>query len=160
MGRISRLRNRTRGKDEGAQLVEFAILLPLLLLVLLGIVEFGWIFAQNLDVRHGAREGARLAAVNYPVGQLPSPPARTSGQTDTIVAEICDRMDTTSNVEVSMTSTGGVGDEATVTVEALADTLTGFLDWAISPSLTLSSTVTIRVEQFAGWANTANQACP
>lgn len=148
-------------KDRGANLVEFAILMPLLMLLLLGIVEFGWIFAQNLDVRHGAREGARLIAVNHPVGPLSSAPAsRSSSQTDTVVADVCARMDTPANAEVTLASTGGVGDDAIATVAAPAETLTGFLDWAIPSSLELSSSVTIRLEQFAGWANTTDQACP
>lgn len=39
--------------QRGAALVEFAILLPLLLVVVMGIIEFGYALAQQLDVRHG-----------------------------------------------------------------------------------------------------------
>ena len=54
-----------RGRsDRGAALVEFALLMPLLLLLILGIVEFGWKFGQFNDVRHAVREGARFAAVD------------------------------------------------------------------------------------------------
>ena len=47
--------SRARG-ERGASLVEFAILAPLLIVLVLGIVEFGWLFSQNNDVRHGPRE--------------------------------------------------------------------------------------------------------
>ena len=58
--------NHNRGKgDEGAALVEFALIAPILFLLIFGVIEFGWAFSQNMDVRHGARETARLAAVNY-----------------------------------------------------------------------------------------------
>ena len=50
--------------ERGASLVEFALTAPFLILLLLGIIEFGWAFNQNLDVRHGARETARLVDVN------------------------------------------------------------------------------------------------
>ncbi len=31
-----------------------------------GIMEAGWLFAQQVEVRNAAREGARLAVVDYP----------------------------------------------------------------------------------------------
>lgn len=49
--------------DEGAQLVEFALVLPLLLLVVLGIAEFGFIFQRYEVVTNAAREGARMAVL-------------------------------------------------------------------------------------------------
>lgn len=149
-----------RGNEKGASLVEFAILAPFLFLLLFGLIEFAWLFSQNLDVRHGAREGARLIAVNHPVGPVASPPTRTSAQTDQVVAEICSRMDVASGALISLTSAGDVGDPASAKVDAPANTLTGFIDWAIPSSLRLASTVEIRVEQYAGWQNTTDQACP
>jgi Flp pilus assembly protein TadG len=149
-----------RGRESGASLIEFALIMPLLLLLLFGIVEFGWLFAQNLDVRHGAREGARLIAVNHPDGALAEAPgSRDPDQTDVIVAEICSRMDVAAGAEVTLTSTGGVGDPATATVTTPAETLTGFLDWAIPNDLELSSTVEIRMEQYAGWADVEDGEC-
>ncbi|MGE5559831.1 MAG: TadE/TadG family type IV pilus assembly protein [Chloroflexota bacterium] len=47
----------------GQSVVEFALILPALLLVLFGITEFGRAFQAYLTVNHIAREGARLAAV-------------------------------------------------------------------------------------------------
>jgi Flp pilus assembly protein TadG len=47
--------------EDGAQLVEFALVLPLLLLVFLGIAEFGFIFQRYEVVTNAAREGARIA---------------------------------------------------------------------------------------------------
>lgn len=148
-----------RWKDEGASIVEFALLAPFLLLILFGLIEFAWLFSQNLDVRHGAREGARLIAVNHPYGP-DSPVLSPSDQTDVIVADICDRMDVTSGAVITLTSTGGVGDDAQAEVDAPANTLTGFIDWAIPATMRLTSDVDIRVEQPATWANTTDQACP
>ena len=58
-------------RDRGASAVEFGIIAPVLFLVLFGIIDFGWAFSQNLDVKHAAREGARLAAVNAGTGADP-----------------------------------------------------------------------------------------
>ena len=62
MARVGRWFARGRA-DEGAQLVEFALVLPLLLLVMLGIAEFGFIFQRYEVVTNAAREGARMAVL-------------------------------------------------------------------------------------------------
>jgi len=49
--------------DKGQALVEFALVLPLLLLLLFGIIEFGRVFGAELTVSNSAREGARVGAV-------------------------------------------------------------------------------------------------
>lgn len=151
---------RRRKSDRGANLVEFALLAPFLLLLLFGTIEFAWLFSQNLDARHGAREGARLVATNYPDGPDPTTFATPADQTDFIVAEICDRMDLATGALITLQSGGDVADPATAKVDAPANTLTGFVDWAIPSSLRLVSEVEIRLEQEAGWSNTADQSCP
>jgi Flp pilus assembly protein TadG len=59
----------------GAALAELALVLPLLLLLLLGMLDFGKAFNQWMSGTHLANEGARLAAVNY----CPSPSSDGSG---------------------------------------------------------------------------------
>jgi Flp pilus assembly protein TadG len=49
------------GSERGAELIEFALVLPLLLLVVLGIVDFGFLFQRLEVVTNAAREGARIA---------------------------------------------------------------------------------------------------
>jgi Flp pilus assembly pilin Flp len=57
-------RTAARWSDEsGAELIEFALVLPLLLLVLLGIVDFGFLFQRYEVVTNAAREGARVAVL-------------------------------------------------------------------------------------------------
>ena len=52
--------------QRGAELIEFALIFPLLLLVLLGIVDFGFLFQRYEVLTNATREGARLAALpNY-----------------------------------------------------------------------------------------------
>jgi Flp pilus assembly protein TadG len=52
--------------DRGAAAVEFALLLPLLLLIVLGIVDFGRILNAQVTLTQAAREGARLVALGQP----------------------------------------------------------------------------------------------
>ena len=56
-----RLRSPGGRSEDGAELVEFALVLPMLLLVVLGIAEFGFIFQRYEVVTNAAREGARMA---------------------------------------------------------------------------------------------------
>jgi Flp pilus assembly protein TadG len=50
-------------EERGAALVEFALALPLLLVVLAGIVDFGFAFQRYEVITNAAREGARLATL-------------------------------------------------------------------------------------------------
>ncbi len=52
--------------SRGMQLVEFAVLLPILLLLVFGIIDFGRGYFSWLIITNGAREGARAAAVGKP----------------------------------------------------------------------------------------------
>ena len=54
--------------ESGAEIVEFAVTLPLLLLIVLGIVEFGLVFREYEVVTNAAREGARIAILQGGVG--------------------------------------------------------------------------------------------
>lgn len=52
-----------RQSERGAALVEFALCLPLLLVVLAGIVDFAFAFQRYEVVANAAREGARMASL-------------------------------------------------------------------------------------------------
>jgi Flp pilus assembly protein TadG len=54
-------------KRRGAVLVEFALIVPLLIMLLLGILEFGVMVMHQLTLEQAAREGSRLAAVRNSV---------------------------------------------------------------------------------------------
>lgn len=49
--------------DGGQNLVEFALLLPVLLYILMGIMQFGLIFAAYITVNNAVREGARWGSI-------------------------------------------------------------------------------------------------
>jgi Flp pilus assembly protein TadG len=67
---MRKLLRRLVGCDAGAELIEFGLTLPLLLLVVLGMIEFGFVFQQYEVVTNAAREGARIAILpTYAVTQ-------------------------------------------------------------------------------------------
>ncbi len=60
---LPRLRsNTTRKKSRGQSIVEFMVLLPLLVMMLSGLIEFGFMLNYYLDLIDGAREIARFGA--------------------------------------------------------------------------------------------------
>ena len=46
-------------------MVEFALVLPLFLLLVMGIIDFGWLFYNYIAVENSARNAARIACVEY-----------------------------------------------------------------------------------------------
>jgi len=57
-------------RQEGASAVEFALIAPVLFIVLLGILEFGVAFLQVQSIRTAVREGGRQAAVGAPISAV------------------------------------------------------------------------------------------
>lgn len=54
-----------KNKEKGQSLVEFALVLPLLLGLLCGIIDFGWVYYNQITLANAAREGARYAVIHY-----------------------------------------------------------------------------------------------
>ena len=139
-------------------MVEFALILPLLVLLLFGVIEFGNTYSQVLDVRHAAREGSRLAAVNY------NPSAQT-GQTlaNTTAQAICDRMDNGSGATVQLSVDPGAyptdatvpGRYLTVEVSAPVNQITGMFE-SVLDGVTLKSSVRSRIEQQILWTDSSS----
>ena len=50
-------------RQRGAAMVELAIVLPILIILVFGIIEFGRGFNANISLTHAAREGVRVYAI-------------------------------------------------------------------------------------------------
>lgn len=50
--------------QRGASAVEFALVFPVLMLIIFGIIQFGFVMAQSAALSNGARAGARYGVVN------------------------------------------------------------------------------------------------
>jgi Flp pilus assembly protein TadG len=64
MAALMSLLRRLRRSEAGAEVIEFALTLPLLLLVVLGMIEFGFVFQEYEVLTNAAREGARIAVLS------------------------------------------------------------------------------------------------
>lgn len=79
--------------ESGQSVVEAALVIPLFILILCGILDFGWIFTNQLMVNNCSREGARYAVVHS------------------------DEMDLTSLITSRVLSTSGIMDTTNLTVD-------------------------------------------
>lgn len=97
-----------RGK-EGAAAVEFAIVLNLLLLLLMGMIDFGHAWFLRQVINNASREGARAGVVYpHPVNEVEPK----------VIAAVKDHLPTgmTTDPPVVNSGTGLTGDPLTVTV--------------------------------------------
>ena len=65
-------------KARAAAVVEFAVVLPLLLTILFGIIEYGWVFMVRQTLQSAAREGCRLAVLQSSVEPYDNVTARVN----------------------------------------------------------------------------------
>ncbi len=123
-----------RHASSGQDLVEFALIVPLLLLLLLGIAEFSLIIFSYDSIANAAREGARYGAIH---------PDKE--------AEICDRAlhwTTGLNGVLRCTPSKPYARTIRVTIDYEYEWITGLIMQAASGSetLTLRSVATMRTE--------------
>ena len=137
-------------------MVEFALVAPLLFLLVFGIIDFGWAFSQNLDVKHAAREGARLAAVNAATGNNPD------DRLDELIRLIRERSTELADNETQVfvafadgpadtnTTSGEIGDSVIVCLRYPLRSITGATDIFLPGFLTTKAV--IRMEKIPNFS--------
>ena len=95
--------------SEGQTMVEFALVLPLLAMLLFGVIQFGILFNNYLDLTDATRAGARKAAVSRNTSD-PSGPAGVA--TAAVINSAGDI--TLKSTDVTVTSTWQPGTDVTV----------------------------------------------
>lgn len=139
--------------EKGASLVEMALVTPFLMLLLLGVIEFGWLFGQFNEIRHAARDGARFAAVSEP-----DLDADSDFDEDDVLTAVCDALNLASSgsvdFELQQVTGSEIGDTATLTLTMDTPSLSGAPVISSFIPDSLSNEVTFRLEQPAEWSDT------
>ena len=73
--------------EEGQNIVEFALLLPVLMWILMGIIQFGFIFAIYITLNNAVREGSRWGSI-YVFDNSSSASSNDTSRNDGIVDRI------------------------------------------------------------------------
>ncbi len=113
--------------ERGAAAVEFALILPVLILLVLGLMEYGRVYNVQVSLSNAAREGARTMAIQNDAGK-----ARTAARA---AAPSVSPALTSANVSVSP-AVCAAGSTVTVTVNYTVQLATGFF----GPTLPLTGT--------------------
>lgn len=121
---------------KGQSMVETALVLPIILLIVIGTIEFGRILSAWMVITHASREGARMASLG------------ASGlEVEQRVDAVSDSLDLT-NLTVTISPSGslGRGDMVTVNVTYSIDLMTPFIGAVVGDTLDMDAETTMRVE--------------
>jgi len=127
-----RSRGDRRG-NEGQAAVELALALPLVALLLLALVQLGFLVRDQVLVVHAAREGVRQAAVDPSADAARQAAAGSSGLT-------------AGRMQVAMTARGAPGSHVRVSVTYRSPTDVPLVGAAL-PDFELHASATMRVEK-------------
>jgi Flp pilus assembly protein TadG len=131
-------------RERGNALVEFAIVVPLMLLLVFGIIEWGVLLNRRIDLTQGVREAGRQGAVASYAGGLASCSAGTP--TAQLVCLAKNRMGVSgAAVHVIGPATNNVGSEFAVCATYKNTSITGLMK-PLLPAYTHTETI-MRLEQ-------------
>jgi len=105
--------------QRGAAAVEFALILPLLLVLVMGVIDYGVFFGQNLSLQSAAREGARQGVTQ---GDVIAYTRQARGLLD----------DTKLQIKFTVDTSAGAPGTMVVCVRYPQSSLTGFFSFALN----------------------------
>lgn len=125
------------GNKSGQAIVETALILPLILLILMGIIDFGFLFNNYLVIDNASREGARSAAV---------------GSTDSVIMSTVSSMTLSlepTKLKTTIYPTGASrikGSQVTITIEYDYSLITPIIGAIVPNPVHLTAKTVMRVE--------------
>ena len=122
------------GGERGSATLEFAMVLPLLLIVTLALVQVGLVVRDRLVLADAARAPAREASVTNDAGRIRDAVERAAGALDA------------GRLEVRVERAGGRGTAVTVTVGYSDGTSIPAVAWLFPATIHLEAATTMRQE--------------
>ena len=121
----------------GAAVVELAVVLPLLLTLVFGIIEFGWIFMVRETLTNASREGCRVAVLQGSTQQ---------NVTDQVAASMAGAGLTSYSVDITSSTPGNPTETVTVKMPYADVSLLAGYFFGGSTDFNLSATTVMRKE--------------
>ena len=124
-------------QKKAQSLVETALILPIIILILMGIIDFGLVFSNYLVISNAAREGARSAAIGS-----------TDAQVEALISNITSTLDQT-KLDTTIYPAEALrkkGDEVIVIIEFDNDLLTPVISAIVPNPLHLTGRTVMRIE--------------
>jgi Flp pilus assembly protein TadG len=134
IARGDRLEGRGRWGQRGSAAVEFALVLPLLLIITLALVQVGLLVKDQLVVQEAARAAARQAAVSTDDDSARQAAFAAAGSLDP------------NRLDVAIERQGGAGTPATVTVHYRAPIAVPAVGWLFPSEVDLEGAAVMRQE--------------
>ena len=122
---------------KGAAAVELAVVLPLLLTIVFGIIEFGWIFMVRETLTNSSREGCRVAVLQGSTQQ---------DITDRVAASMAGAGLTGYSVDITSSTPGNPTETVTVKIPYADVSLLAGYFFGGSTDFNLSATTVMRKE--------------
>ena len=140
--------SRKTKNQEGAAAVEFAIILPLFLVLVFGIIEFSIAFYDKAMITNASREGARRGIVRTMNPDAVTADAEIDGAVNTYLTGNLITFDSDTSVDIDITREGfAPGDDLTVTVTySYGYLLLPALIDALAGPINLKATTVMRME--------------
>ena len=116
-------------RKRGSTLVEFALVFPVLIALMIGIMEFGWLVKNTLQMSNAAREGARTASLGATTTTINSRiTSRCAGvPVTTILQYTVNNTTYLTLADSGTTNTAPTGSLIRVTLQSSHRPLTGFI---------------------------------
>lgn len=120
--------------ERGSAVVEFALVLPILLMVTLAVVQVGLVARDQLMVVQASRAGAREAAVSADEEAVRSAAVHAAAGLDP------------NGLEVEVSRAGTLGEPVTVTVQYAESIRVPLVAWLFPSAISLRSSAVARQE--------------
>lgn len=142
MGRTTHCRERD---DRGAAAVEFALVVPLLLMLVFGIVDFGYMINRSSMVNNAARDAAREGSLHGTQADITATATSSlGGVPNTTISVSCSKPDgTTCGASYDTDAASGGTSVVTISYEHQMITPISFI---FGDSVNLSRTAQMRIE--------------
>ena len=123
-------------RESGQSLVEFALVIPIFLLLIVAVIDFSWLSLGQIQITNATQEAARYYAKTENIGV-------TRDEINTALkAVVVQNVDSIKAEDITVTSSNPSIDQIHINVSAKAPSLTKLMsDW-----ITISRDVTMRTE--------------